>query len=167
VNAPDYVEPVLGWRMWWAVESGGELHLSSVFYSVTWPHREPLVATCNRFRLSFWRFGDRHAAPGERCECGVYAAPLKSLRTYLQGSFRMRRMPVVGRVALWGTVLEHERGWRASIAYPERLYIATFGGKDADASRIAEGLGAYGVPVTTLDVSTPRAAIAEIEALAA
>jgi len=30
---------------------------------------------------------------------------------------------VVGSVSLWGTVVEHERGWRAQFAYPARLRL--------------------------------------------
>ena len=30
---------------------------------------------------------------------------------------------MVGTVALWGTVVEHERGWRARYAYPDRLTL--------------------------------------------
>jgi hypothetical protein len=29
----------------------------------------------------------------------------------------------VGRVALWGRTIEHERGWRARFAYPDRLRL--------------------------------------------
>jgi hypothetical protein len=29
----------------------------------------------------------------------------------------------VGTVALWGRVIEHERGWRAAFAYPARLRL--------------------------------------------
>jgi hypothetical protein len=31
----------------------------------------------------------------------------------------------LGRVSLWGSVIECERGWRASYAYPAALYVAT------------------------------------------
>jgi hypothetical protein len=32
--------------------------------------------------------------------------------------------PVLGRAALWGRVIEHERGWRAAFGYPDRLRLA-------------------------------------------
>jgi len=31
--------------------------------------------------------------------------------------------PVAGTVSLWGTVIEHERGWRGRFAYPSRLLL--------------------------------------------
>ena len=66
-----------------------------------------------------------------------------------------RQRPVVGRVLLWGDVHEHERGWRASLAYPERLYVfgASGGRDDSGAERLSTGLGRYGVPVEVLSMS--------------
>src|SRR5204862_488512 len=46
---------------------------------------------------------------------------------------------ILGEVVLWGHVVETEAGWRASHAYPARLYVP-----DAE---IAAALAAYSVPV--------------------
>ncbi len=35
-----------------------------------------------------------------------------------------RKLAVHGEVYLWGTVVEHERGWRAQFAYPKTLFLA-------------------------------------------
>ena len=35
-----------------------------------------------------------------------------------------RKLGVHGEVYLWGTVVEHERGWRAQFAYPKTLFLA-------------------------------------------
>jgi hypothetical protein len=57
---------------------------------------------------------------------------------------------VIGQVRLWGKVIECERGWRAALAYPERLYVPM---RPADerarrrSAEIAAGLRDYGVPV--------------------
>ena len=32
---------------------------------------------------------------------------------------------VVGQVSMWGCILEHDRGWRSSHAYPKHLYVFT------------------------------------------
>ena len=32
-------------------------------------------------------------------------------------------LPVMGRVSLWGRVVEHSRGWRAQYAYPYSLCV--------------------------------------------
>jgi hypothetical protein len=55
---------------------------------------------------------------------------------------------VAGRVLLWGTVVECEHGWRASHAYPDRIYVQR--GADSpllDRIGVAGGLASYGVPV--------------------
>jgi hypothetical protein len=45
---------------------------------------------------------------------------------------------VAGRVRLWGTVVECERGWRASHAYPSRLLVALDDGRSRlDAGSLA------------------------------
>ncbi len=65
----------------------------------------------------------RPPAPSLECACGIYAArePEDAL-VYLTG----RDEPgvvgrVLGRVALWGLVVEGEHGWRAELAYPAAL----------------------------------------------
>jgi hypothetical protein len=63
----------------------------------------------------------RHAAPDIRCHCGIYAG--MSLDAFERPRPAWPPAPVVGTVALWGTVIEHERGWRAAVAYPARLRL--------------------------------------------
>ena len=58
-----------------------------------------------------------HRAPAPECRCGLHASPtLDVLR-------RTRCPAVLGRVALWGRVIEHEHGYRARFAYPQRLRL--------------------------------------------
>lgn len=61
-----------------------------------------------------------HTAPEESCSCGVYASdsPLAAA-SFITGP----EQPVIGRVSLWGTVVECEHGWRAACAYPAALYV--------------------------------------------
>jgi hypothetical protein len=60
-----------------------------------------------------------HEAPDIRCSCGIHAA--RSLATFDRPRPAWPPPPVIGTVSLWGTVVEHERGWRARYAYPARL----------------------------------------------
>lgn len=71
-------------------------------------------------------------APRENCSCGIYAA------SSLDGAMKHGNL-VIGRVALWGTVIVHESGWRGEFAYPQALYV-----NDPKARAVAER---YGVPV--------------------
>jgi hypothetical protein len=51
----------------------------------------------------------------------------------------------VGRVALWGRVVEHEEGYRAQRAYPQMLYVL---GPAGTAARLASRYGVEAYPAT-------------------
>jgi hypothetical protein len=154
--APDYCEPVIGWRVWYGVESSHGTHLSSIYHESLWPHGHALRAWCGRAHLPFPFRRTPHDSPAERCRCGIHAGIADAVRQYLPACMDQEPAahPVIGRVALWGDVVECERGWRASRAYPERLYVPSFDGGPA-APRLARGLEAYGVPVEVVDRGTP------------
>ena len=152
--APDFAEPLLGWRAWLVVEGAGAFRLRSVVYETRWPPRCELLARCQRAAtLSPSQQYPLHAAPCTDCHCGIYAASEpETVASYLdgwrpEGSVVHR---VLGRVSLWGTVLKCERGWRASRAYPACLYVPTRRVESArlPVREIALALaGNYGVPV--------------------
>jgi hypothetical protein len=158
--APDYIEPVVGWRSWLVVREGEDFRLRSVLYETLWLPRKELVARCLHRRLTIpWRKRVEHAPPAERCPCGIYAArePDHAL-AYIDGrgwadAGSVHR--VIGRVSLWGRVVECERGWRASSAYPEVIYVpptrAPFWLSVENAEVIALSLTDYKVPVELLD----------------
>lgn len=176
-EVPDYIAPVQGWRLWLVVCRAESLQLASIVYDVSWPQGQPLEAQClhrRRLGMRTWRKEQpRHAVPDSSCRCGIYAAsnPFR-LGAYLDSDFVRRRAVhlVVGRVSLWGTVIESERGWRASYAYPSHLYVplvARANGPTADT--ITAELAAYGVPVEVVTetatpglVGTLAAALAEM-----
>jgi hypothetical protein len=165
-GAPDYVEPVVGWRVWFAVEAGGKTRLSSVFYEMVWPTRDPLAAVCLRSRFLRRRPPGDHAAPAASCGCGIYAASLQRAGEYLTGP-RASMCPVIGRVALWGSVVECAHGWRASLAYPAQLYVPVLprGRYAALARQFALDLTEYGVPVDLIEVRRPNELIATLASL--
>ena len=167
-GVPDYVEPVVGWRVWFTREDQGRARLRSLFHDLCWPVREPLAAACLRRRLPLRRRD--HPAPAASCQCGIYAASLERVASYLEPGWpRERSDPVVGRVSLWGTVVECEQGWRASLAYPERLYVPMLeaSGHESRAARVALDLTDYGVPVNLLELDVGGDIVAELTAAAA
>ena len=144
------------------VEEAEGPRLSSVVYPTVWPPRCELVAVCQR-RRQFHRWLTAevpHPAPGEGCQCGIYAAddPTR-LGPYLTGHAADARSSgrllgrVAGRVLLWGTVVECEHGWRASHAYPERIYVHS-GGDWPDGAGLTGALAGYGVPVERVACET-------------
>jgi hypothetical protein len=102
--------PLLGWRAWCLRVDG---RLQSVLYDDVWEPGCPLVAACPH----------EHAAPCLECACGIYAArrPEDAL-VYLTGRDEPEVVGrLLGRVALWGLVVEGEHGWRGQHAYPFEL----------------------------------------------
>ena len=112
MRAPDYAEALIGWRVWCVVATADGLRLGSVIHEELWPRGTELVARCDG--------GGRHEAPNEECSCGIHAArEPATVWSYPRGRDEPGTVArVLGRVLLWGRVVEHEGGWRASHAYP-------------------------------------------------
>jgi hypothetical protein len=134
--APDLIEPVAGWRLWSLARTRAGLRLASPVRDAPWTPGHAHVAAC----------GHGHEAPRARCDCGVHALRRPD------GLFRCLGLEVappspyvVGLVALWGRVVECERGWRGERAAPLRLVVA---GTDGLAE-LAAGLAGYGCAVET------------------
>jgi hypothetical protein len=151
-DAPDFIEPFEAWRVWTLVRRDDEYSLGSVVQRTLWPAREPFTAECLRHRLLRGLRRRRHAAPDVRCECGIYAAALEHVGRYVADAPCGVVPRVLGQVALWGTVVECERGFRASHAYPKRIYVPADAGEPwrIGWEEVALGLWRYGVPVVGL-----------------
>ncbi len=171
--APDFAEPVLGWRAWAAAEVEGALVLRSLVFPSRWPPGQRLVAACAN-RARFGVIGrvlpiEAHEAPGGGCGCGIYAArsPELALR-YLGrvGLIRGDKAALIGQVALWGRVIEYEHGWRGALAYPGRLYLLRVppSRRGRDAQQLAGALTGYGVPVEVVEACTTEALLARLTA---
>lgn len=118
-----------GWRAW-SLRRDREVGfvLGPVFRSgPPWRPGVPARAACGR---------RSHAAPDRACRCGLHAAKDPSLLP----AVRDGAVAVVGTVALWGRVIEHERGYRAALAYPSALrLVCSCCGRAGDASRMVVG----------------------------
>jgi hypothetical protein len=145
VSIPDYISPIIGWRVWqW--DAAGLKSLNGE----RWPSGKPLAAGCKAASYSTIvgrakAAHDANDAPQSTCTCGVYAA--KSL-DHLR-KIGLDRFGVLGEVNLWGTVVEHELGWRAQFAYPKSLVLppgmALFSTKEVE-SRL-KTLAAYDIDI--------------------
>jgi hypothetical protein len=120
VTIPDCISPIIGFRAWTWDTRG----LKSLC-GQRWHPGLALAARCRASVVVGTIVGrteaadDAHDAPQARCTCGVYAA--KSLEHLRKN--RYDRCGIYGEVSLWGTVVEHERGWRAQFAYPKSLIL--------------------------------------------
>jgi len=149
------------------VQQRRRFRLRSVVFDTIWPTDVELTAGCNRLwtrvrnRIA-WRSEPVHEVPVSRCSCGIYATSDPELAAeylYLYSEVHQPHVVyrAVGLVSLWGSVVEGESGWRASRAYPKRLFLPPSQRRDV-VELIRDGLADYGVPVDILDESeTPIA----------
>jgi len=106
-----------------------------------------MEAACRRL-LGIGRRSRRHDAPRAGHHCGIYAFRERAdaealLRQLLPVGPAAGRLPAaIGRVSLWGRVIENTGGWRAQFAYPYDLVL--FGG---EASLATELRNRYAVDV--------------------
>jgi hypothetical protein len=158
-QAPDYIEAVEAWRVWRVGMRDGRVVLKSVFSGSVWEPAVPLTAVCTKRHRPRWRpwrlEPNDHPAPDLDCRCGIYGVQsAAAARSYLESQPLLgREERVIGRVALWGTVVEGQLGWRASHAYPIELFVPTpavvWSGlrRRAYVDEILFALQAYRVPV--------------------
>lgn len=148
---PTASDPVVGWRYWHLRLD--PLCLGSVTQKgFTWPARRAIHARC---------VSSAHPSPAPGCACGIYAGRDRSaLRDH--GLCLPAGGLVIGEVALWGTVLEDEDGYRGEHGYPRALSVVAetvdSQVRDGVVQRLSE---AYGVPVAT---TSQAEAVGEISA---
>lgn len=130
----------------WALKK----RLLSASMDSAWVEYQPMVADCNG------GYGQPHTGAAIRgCGCGLWA--MKTKKQAREASHHYGAM-VVGEVALWGHFVEHQFGWRAEYAYPQRLYvIEPWNPTDDRAVKLAESLlEQYGVPVEVWRDEEPK-----------
>jgi hypothetical protein len=113
-------EAIIGWRSWNLSDDASAPRLLPAGSGVddVWQPQQAMTARCGV--PSILKLGrHRHDAPDIDCRCGIYAS--RSLEATERPRPAWPPPSVVGTVALWGTVIEHERGWRGRSAYPARL----------------------------------------------
>jgi len=122
MNIPDYVVPIVGHRIWsWDTTAANHEPCSPLrsLNGNPWPVGRKLSATCFHPCMPSMQF-ERHQSPLESCRCGIYATKdVDQLQKFCGIGFG-----ISGEVYLWGTVVEHQFGWRAQYAYPKSLVLS-------------------------------------------
>jgi hypothetical protein len=161
-RAPDYPAAIVGWRSWSLVVADDALRLCSPSFTTIWRPGCETVAACKqrswtgRVHESF----QGHRAPDEICACGIYASrsPRPAAAFLIDAELAQRRRrslcSLLGRVRLWGQVVEAEDGWRGERAYPDALYLLEEsehplapGHEGLSTDEILAALEPYGVPL--------------------
>ncbi len=126
-----YLEPIRGWRVWKVADGC----LYSTVFGTLWPERVRLEARCGLGgRSSPGGLRGVHDAPSRDCDCGIYALKSRPDALFLARQMTTPSVAAVGRVSLWGRVVETERGYRAQYAYIYDLML--LGGTSAQAREI-------------------------------
>jgi hypothetical protein len=123
--APEHsTEPILGWRAWrlHRNEAGG-LRIAPTTPRADWEPGVAMHARCSGAHTRMYMVFNpeleaAHRSPEPGCTCGLHA--MKDPARLARGS---RSAGTIGRVAMWGRVIEHSKGWRAEFAYPSRLRL--------------------------------------------
>jgi hypothetical protein len=142
-------EPLMGWRVWRVV---GDT-LRAAVWATEWPPLTRFEAQCHDRPSPFTEpdaVASPHQSPDRGCECGVYAFKRREDAELLAREKVDGDVLALGRVSLWGRVIETERGFRAERAYPYDLVL--LGGTD----RLAHALrNRYAVDVSLGDAPEP------------
>lgn len=117
---------LIGYRAWVYNFIGPQYDLCpismSTSYAASYVQQTKMIATCYRTGI-YAPFGSSWPpcpiSPGNDCSCGIYA--VKSFRLVFDYVVE-HPWYVFGKVALWGKVIEHEKGYRAEFAYPLGFY---------------------------------------------
>ena len=111
------LEPVIGWRIWRLRRSPRTgLVLESPLRPQLWPPNEPMRARCPATV-------GRGRPPHEGCTCGLYAASSAEHLRVAGVPLAGPTCSVIGTVAMWGRVIEHQMGYRSELGYPDRIRL--------------------------------------------
>lgn len=122
-EAEHETEPILGWRAWRLHRTEAGLRIVPTTPRSVWEPRVAIHATCSGAHTREYLVYNpelvaQHRSPMPGCTCGIHA-----IKDPARLSRAGRTAAVVGRVAMWGRVIEHSKGYRAELAYPSRLRL--------------------------------------------
>lgn len=149
-------EIVYGYRVWAMNEHTGRLEAIGIgrkFSNIGWPTWQEIEqcrglakAECNRY--SHLK-NKRRPIPDENCSCGYHAT--KTIPDYGDLAHLAANNDdnyVLGKIAMWGRIIEHDEGYRAEFAYPQVLYYPFHSNPNNIKSRIIRNCASvYGCDV--------------------
>jgi hypothetical protein len=139
VTVPDYLEPILAWRIWVpsprVYDLGRAARLEPRILSFNGTIWEPYQA------LEAQHVTGLPCVAGRPCRCGIYAVKdpeqLRPAISWGPMGIAGSTAAIIGQVWLWGRFTEHAYGWRAQFAYPAKFVFAS----GCDGRRLAATYG--------------------------
>lgn len=138
-NAGIRAGEITGWRTWRVVD--GFLH-SAYMRHIKWPPRHPLIAAgMTDHENGIYALNSEKAAHDAALEYQMWDLMART-RSWLYDPKSADHVSafVIGTALLWGDVVEHERGWRASMAKVKSIDSVVFGNVDIDQLRERYGV---------------------------
>jgi hypothetical protein len=124
-----YLEPIVAWRAWRILQFetlSGETSYRLCAVGLrgipkVWEPRKATAAVCSRY-------SSNHEAPWPEHDCGLYGFRSRRetesrLESWAETQRGEKAGWALGRVSMWGRIVECERGWRAQYAYPYDLLV--------------------------------------------
>jgi len=145
-------KPIIGYRIWRYRTVEGALR-SFIMEGVKWEPKKPITSHCfyGSGRFGICKLSNHESLTGY----GIHAwKDLDAVYDYIVGSTYMFKYDVIiiGKVALWGYVAEHKKGYRAEFAYPYKLEFAFSNIPNVDYNEIRKHLqNLYGCEVEKLE----------------
>lgn len=139
-NAGIRAGEITGWRCWRVKD--GFLH-SAYMQQTRWPPRHPLVAKgMTDHENGIYVLNNGKAARDAAFEYSMWDLMSYHIPLLFGPEFDVPAYDtfVIGTALLWGDVVEHERGWRASMAKVKSIDSVVFGNVDIDKLRERYGV---------------------------
>lgn len=130
MRTPDEIEPRHAWRVFWALQPRNHYTETSPMNEIWLPNRDSweLQSLNHGMRWSKTNIATcttGHEAPDANCMCGLWSTKdLTTLQRCVGGATSdKRRVICLGKVRIWGKVIEHEHGYRSSHADIQELWM--------------------------------------------
>jgi len=150
-------EPLIAYRAWSYVDTENLIYpfdLSANFL-VPWKPFEAEPAICIMALQKKMPCAAAHVGTGQDCMKGYHAyKSMEGLINHLDDAIVNRgcfRPMILGTVSLWGHVIEHDTGYRAEFAYPQKFFVLnSFKEANYNEQKIRDLANTYGVEVEIL-----------------
>jgi len=112
---------LIGYRIW-RFSCEGRLFSAGLVGNEWFAGKNEAICILPEYPLSSGKIRGygKHLAPDAGCKCGFYS--FKNLRDAVAEWLRSPDRTLIGKVLLWGKVIEHSKGYRSQFAYVDEIF---------------------------------------------